>query len=103
MPKLSYYKKTMMTICIEITCCSIVAFRFQLYYLDSSTQTMLILVWSDGAMKLSVTCLSPFGRSLPSITLSPTVGVVLIAKLVSPLAGTAHVNSTIVPALTFLD
>ena len=28
MPKLSYYKKTMMTICIEITCCSIVAFRF---------------------------------------------------------------------------
>ena len=25
MPKLSYYKKTMTTICIEITCCSIVA------------------------------------------------------------------------------
>lgn len=68
-----------------------------------ATQTMLMLVWSDGAMKLSVACLSPFGRILSPVTLLPTGGVALILILVSPLAGAAHVKFTIVPALTFLD
>ena len=50
---------------------------------------MLILVWSDGAMKLSVTCLSPF-KILSVAALPPTGGVATIPRLVSPLAGAAH-------------
>ena len=53
-------------------------------------------------MKLNENKLPPLGRSVWFATLPATVGVEVIAS-VTPLSAVAQVNSTSVPALTFLD
>ena len=63
---------------------------------------MVMLLCSDGAVKFNVNWLPPLGRSVWIATLPTTVGVEVIAS-VTPLSTVAQVNSTSVPALTFLD
>ena len=63
----------------------------------------IILLCSDGAMKLSVWFLPPLGRLRRIELLCPISGVVLKPNEVTPLSSVAQTNSTNVPALTFLD
>ena len=65
---------------------------------------MVRLLGFDGALKLKVSCLSPLARtvSVENGAKPSTDGVIVKIKVVSPLSGVAHTNSTIVPTLTFL-
>ena len=68
-----------------------------------ATQVIVILLCSDGAMKLSICCLPPFGRAAGIEIWPANSGAVVIPNEVTPLSSVAQVNSTNAPALTFLD
>ena len=69
----------------------------------TAKQVIVILLCSDGAMKLSICCLPPLGRATGTEVSFVGVGVVVIPNELNSLSSVAQVNSTNVPALTFLD
>ena len=68
-----------------------------------ATHAMLINWCSDGAIKLSVSCLPPLGSVTSLLLVFPSVTSLDMTNAVSPVSGVAQVNSTGVFALTFLD